>query len=124
MKTATLTGPDLNRAVAMSLGLKVWRVDNPAAIYSPDQPAHRWVLSSHDGKPTWMETRGIPDYAGDISWAWPIIKKHKIETQHNGDTWLACGTQPPTAWWPDPDPQVAAMRCFVASVYGDEVELP
>lgn len=121
MKTNTLTGADLNRAVAMALGLKIVKLENKG---------YRWYMvhTLPDG-PIFGNTRHIPNYARDIIAAWPIIKGHDIALHKCGITlWMAeidldegdsmrCQET-------DTDPQVAAMRCFVASVYGAEVELP
>jgi Protein of unknown function (DUF2591). len=122
MKTATLTGADLNRAVAMARGHALEQ--QPRRI-GPDSPMV-WVVRAGDGG-----LYELPNYAGDIAVAWPIMKEHKIdlEYQKNG-IWAGCeacmnrygGGE--YALGNDDDPQIAAMRCFVASVYGDDVELP
>lgn len=131
-KTRTLAGPDLNRAVAMALGCKVYRIVDPIDVINKmPEPKVIWVQSATDTTPTWLQSRSIPDYAGDITQAWPIMKAWHIDLCHiqRSKSWMARfdraarGAQPPVLMR-DPDPQIAAMRCFVASVYGDEVELP
>ena len=112
MKPSTLTGADLNRAVAMALIETLQQPERGLAI-------HRFGY----GQP-------IPDYAGDIAAAWPLIKDRKIELRfiftdalENG-YWQAAHLPSNTyAYNHKTDPQVAAMRCFVASVYGDDINL-
>lgn len=117
MKTSTLTGADLNRAVAMSLGLRV----------------------SKDGKSYWEVVEGyglddfpLPNYAGDIAAAWPIIAGNEVDIAfglRHSEKGVVCVSQTYSALEEgtitesDCDPLVAAMRCFVASVYGDEIDL-
>jgi hypothetical protein len=52
----------------------------------------------------------------------PIIEREKLNlepfTDINGDQWCVDGA------WDSPTPLIAAMRCFVASRLGDEVEVP
>ena len=61
-------------------------------------------------------------YSTDWALAGPIIEREKIELTHDGFEWWA-------RIWADedyegPTPLIAAMRCYVASVLGDEVEVP
>lgn len=125
MKTNTLTGADLNRAVAMALGLVPCLIEGS---HWPNKPAGSfWAVKGIRHEKEWMP---IPDYAGDIAAAWPIIEREFICL--NGDDG-APGTPP--SWTASifndgetksegPTAQIAAMRCFVASVFGDDVELP
>lgn len=124
MKTSTLTGPELNAAVAMALGQKVYRIPKPL------ETGTVLVLSCHDDVPSWPQSRRIPKYSTDIAAAWPIMKKHKIAIDYTEDEAYAnvyrnegVG-QELVGEGDDPDPQIAALRAFVASVFGDEVELP
>ena len=107
MKTRELTGLALDWAVATitkpgihgvdSLG-KLRCVGDYASVYSPST---------------------------DWSQGGPIIEREKIATRENGDSdeWYACkrwdyyGKFGPTLL-------IAAMRCYVASKLGDNVELP
>jgi len=108
MKTSTLTGADLNRAVALALGHEVVCADDDPTDFA-------MIVEGYVVR--------IPNYATDITAAWPIIVANKIELAHNGFIWCARGTSPPTLWQKDDDPITAAMRCFVASVFGDDVNL-
>jgi Protein of unknown function (DUF2591) len=101
MKTAELTGIALDRAVAHALG-------------APD-----------DGN-------GLPYYSTDWALGGPIIEQEGItivpHSTENGviKEWKAGRDWPlphfPFYW--GSTPLVAAMRCYVASKLGDEVEIP
>ncbi len=145
MKPATLTGQDLNRAVAMSLGLKVYAGDNlNKLMWSGKGPPAEfpWYVLHMSGNEAYFEP--LPNYAGDITAAWPIIVKSGINIflryasrgpNHVQDVWDALikpefySTGRPDsgvkkeAMASGPDPITAALRCFVASVYGDEINL-
>ena len=63
-------------------------------------------------------------YIPSTNWAQggPIIEREKITTEWTGENWMGY-------IWHDkeffgPTPLVAAMRCYVASKLGDEVEVP
>jgi photosystem II stability/assembly factor-like uncharacterized protein len=61
-------------------------------------------------------------YSTDWALGGPIIEQEKIELTHDGFEWWA-------RIWADedyegPTPLIAAMRCYVASKLGDEVEVP
>ena len=62
----------------------------------------------------------------------PIIEREKIDLNYfpdgsyeNGGAWIATRTDGPAVSEEEGDtPLVAAMRCYVASKLGDEVEVP
>ena len=63
-------------------------------------------------------------YTPSTNWAQggPIIEREKITTEWTGENWMGY-------IWHDkeffgPTPLIAAMRCFVASKLGDEVDVP
>jgi hypothetical protein len=142
MKVSTLTGDELNRAVALALGHKlVLEPDYIGKIGVPG-PIFRWAIATgrfyaYDPAHRFEITEYLPDYAGDIRAAWPLIKAHKIHLRGPNDATRPDGSVviPVTVWYAniraettsfvqnDIDPQIAAMRCFVASVYGDDIEL-
>jgi hypothetical protein len=78
----------------------------------------------------------LPDstlYAYSTDWAWggPIIERESIgliETEVNSGEWEACKWRSADKHIPliksGPTPLIAAMRCYVASRLGDEVEVP
>jgi hypothetical protein len=116
-KTSTLTGLDLNRAVAMALGQELVYRDSGLGIV---ECVKTWLVKK-DGLHFY-----IPNYATDITAAWPIIVKQKISLGYTSDGEAYADSDENAAVSRveyGPDPITAAMRCFVASVLGDEVNL-
>lgn len=77
-----------------------------------------------DGKP-----QSLAAHSTDWAHGGPIIEREQISTCWEGTTWVAtlfnknCGE----AWYGHqygPTPLVAAMRCFLSSKLGNEVEVP
>ena len=67
---------------------------------------------------------GDINYSGDWYHGGPIIERERIGVWHyQQKDWMA-------SWWKDgrqafgPAPLIAAMRCYVASKLGDDVEIP
>jgi hypothetical protein len=115
-KTAELTGPLLRRAVAMALGYKVEK--------EPHGTALRVWLDGNIAAPI----DGTYCWAPDEEWEWggPIIERERITIYPGApDTgnWFA-HIDPRARHWPGTTPLIAAMRAFVASKLGEEVELP
>lgn len=107
MKTADLTGPALDWAVAKCM----W----PDAVGNTI-PWHK------DGS----------DYSPTTNWAHggPIIERERIGldfyedgSHENGGAWGAA-THGGTIHVLGPTPLIAAMRCYVASKLGDEIDVP
>ena len=63
-------------------------------------------------------------YSTDWAQGGPIIEREKIRLTPiaNPDEW--CAMHPDSAAVYAPTPLIAAMRCYVASKLGDEVEIP
>lgn len=119
MKTSDLIGPALDWAVA--------RCENVE-----DQGEGFIWFDDHD--------RLVP-YSPSTDWAQggPIIEREKIDLEGRWNT-RGCGVRTGFKEWYanhpknhgglihyigyGPTPLVAAMRCYVASVLGDEVEIP
>ena len=111
MKTTELIGPTLDWAVA--------RVENPTA-YDEDLVFH--------------VTNDMPlNYSTDWSQGGPIIERNEIGICRNapctkGHEWEAMPSITAKGaggkWGYGPTPLIAAMRCYVASKLGDEVEIP
>ena len=102
MKTSELTGVALNWAVAKCEGLDYWYPE-----IGPSQPEYStdWA----QGGPI-IEHDGITvEYLHDSRW----LARHPI-AKRNSNTIYGAGYTP----------LVAAMRCYVASKLGDEVEVP
>lgn len=110
MKTSDLTGAALNWAVAKCEGAtEVWQIANG-----------EWIIE-FKGVKDWFDQY---EYSTDWRVGGPIIEREMIDLQpvmrlHTKDVyWRACGG------FLSPTPLIAAMRCYVASQLGDEIELP
>lgn len=123
IKTQTLTGVALDWAVSMALGHgPVLDMNSHGGIW------HGWyerTPATPDGR-----YRRLPGYTYDWSDGGPIIEREGYAIRKYGDF-------PETRWQADdwqfrfanpkavgPTPLVAAMRCYVASKLGNEVEIP
>lgn len=147
MKTSELQGTALDWAVAKCEGelfessptkdpqiAKVWpltgmaKVENGRCIgYAIDDARFRRTTASY------ADEGGIRLYAPvwrpSTDWALggPIIEREKIrlDCAWNPGPWEgSCKIDGVTAWTEGPTPLIAAMRCYVASKLGDEVEIP
>jgi len=112
-KTSELTGPALDWAVAKCEGIVWEQGDLDAGEYGPGfAPATDW------------------EYGG------PIIEREGMELLCNvspaqakafknaAPDWFACLKYKRADHWHGPTPLIAAMRCYVASKLGDEVDVP
>ena len=105
MKTSELTGPALDWAVAKceEYPMGIWYDEDSLPMVRDDE---------------------VPEWKPSTDWAQGglIIERERINlepfTDINGEQWSADGA------WDSPTPLIAAMRCFVASKLGDEVEVP
>jgi hypothetical protein len=61
-------------------------------------------------------------YSTDWALAGPIIEREKMTLEWTGEDWMAYIRHDEEYF--GPTPLIAAMRCYVASVLGDEVEVP
>lgn len=100
MKTAELTGAALDWAVMH-------------ALYP-------------NNKLTFFQMRyRLGDFRYSVSWdqSGPIIERERIAIDYDHDVWNAAKYR--LNWYVSgPTPLIAAMRCFVASKLGDEVDIP
>lgn len=112
MKTSELTGPGLDWAVAQACGFKTKR-GSSGILYA------------------FIE--GVPaEFRPSSDWAvgGPIIEQECIELQRLSCSLLWGARKPSmgglnrTFCCEGPTPLIAAMRCYVASRLGDEVEIP
>jgi hypothetical protein len=113
MKTSELTGFALDWAVAKCEGVELYsgpRDNNPA--YKAN-----WVRRKHGD---------LYQPSTDWSQAGPIIEREWIDLHCVNDSlWEAeCPAVGGLAMQNGPTPLEAAMRCYVASKLGDEVEIP
>ena len=116
MKTSELTGAALDWAVAKCEGLLCFG-------YRTD--GERFAVEDSDGN--------IEGFMPSTDWSQggPIIEREHIslDQRDNGALVLACLNAPNDSelneiWANGPTPLIAAMRCFVASRLGDEVDVP
>ena len=117
VKTSELIGMALDEAVAMCRGKGI-------EFECPSDP--------------WLTVDGIADqplhsYTPSTDWAQggPIIEKEKISLEIKDDGWWVAGvcrqynySRTKEYMHLDHSPLIAAMRCYVASKLGYEVEVP
>jgi hypothetical protein len=124
MKTSELTSPALDWAVAKCEGLEPFTdgVSWIADIAGTYQQLPKYSTAWAHGGPI-IEGEQL-DVAFDRDW-----KYEPTDPDDNGDRWYATlhgSTDLDTPLWSyyGPTPLIAAMRCFVASKLGDEVDVP
>lgn len=122
IKTADLTGAALDWAVAKALGIRTYIGRYEHTLTGP------CIL---DADLVDMQTDGEQELKHSRSWAQggPIIERDGMHVDC-----LRQGKKPIWEAWPyasgtkhiqqGPTPLIAAMRCFVASRLGDEVDVP
>lgn len=110
MKTSELIGPTLDWAVAKSEFFDC--LDS-------------WYVEGGHVETVW---HGVWTPSTDWSQGGPIIKREFIDLVYEGATgiWEASTRDEDDGWkyGPGPTPLIAAMRCYVASKLGDEVDVP
>ena len=113
MKTSKLIGPALDWAVAKSEGI------NPTFnMKSHGRTWHGWWVAN----PIY---RRMPHYSTDWSKGGPIIERERITIDPFDDFPNWCATIPGHQYRVyGPTLLIAAMRCYVASKLGDEVDIP
>lgn len=116
MKTSELTGAALNWAVAIADGWKPEKLRD-------DRGEYWWLFK---------ESRGMnpKHYHPSSNWAQggPIIEREMLtvvynEREEDAEGWRTIAYHTGDMEY-GPTPLIAAMRCFVASKLGDEVEIP
>lgn len=123
IKTTDLSGPALNWAVAKAEGL------NPNS--DPE------VRRQYVGYSGFAEANGFGYAIKHYSTGWedggPIIEREELGLKRNapcsrGREWEASPSITAKGvggkWGYGPTPLIAAMRCYVASKLGDEIEIP
>lgn len=109
MKTSELTGAALDWAVAK---------------------CEKQVPSKTTGEPFLYEHRlYLQDFIPSTDWAHggPIIERERLTVGYadiEGGFWTARTPDYPPKYIKGPTSLIAAMRCYVASKLGDEVEMP
>jgi len=103
MKTTELSGVFLDWAVTKAEGLSHDFDDEGSTIPN-------------------VSTWGCHGWATSWEMGGPIIEREKIECLYDGvSQWYV---DAPHGWYEGPTPLIAAMRCYVASQFGDEIEIP
>ena len=118
MKTSELIGADLDWAVAKCKGITLYRSKNK-----------KWMTANYG---EFNHRHGAPWYSPTTDWAQggPIIEREVIVLTHpKYDCWTASAQDSTdldmSLYQEDgPTPLIAAMRCYVASKLGDEVDVP
>ena len=124
MKTNELTGPALDWAVAKAEGKLITLFCGVMVRNGP-------LLSPSKADP-------LVEWSPSTSWAQggPIIERERVtldlSTVDYDEASDTCIHLDPPHWWSSkgeitargPSPLVAAMRCYVATKLGDEVEIP
>ena len=102
-------------------------------------PALDWAVAEANGTPIYRDGKTLSrtDIDGVVYWQpttdWaqggPIIEKEKISLEIKDDGWWVASRQYNYSETKeyiqlDHSPLIAAMRCYVASKLGDEVEVP
>lgn len=109
MKTSELTGAALDWAVAGCLGFETL------------SDGISWIIDDRG------RYKQLPKYSTDWAQGGPIIEREIAKIERFSDSlWEATAfTKNAQDFVKDgPTPLIAAMRCYVASKLGDEVELP
>ena len=102
IKTSELTGTALDWAVAKCEGMTIWE-KAPAALWAGYTPSTNWA----QGGPI-IEREGICVFLRPPHWP----ENNRWSARQEKDASLG------------PTPLIAAMRCYVASKLGDEVDVP
>jgi hypothetical protein len=133
MKTSELTGTALDWAVATAEGMS-WRTPENTN-WSPHAGDTNWVMDK-DGALKRFYFDGSRSRAGhwevnetftpstDWSQGGPIIEREGITLLALDADWEAQHSGTPCWAMDGPTPLIAAMRCFVASKLGDEIDIP
>ena len=108
MKTAGLTGAALDWAVAKceEWPMGIWYDEDELPMIRDDE---------------------VPEYKPSTDWAQggPIIERERIKIASYGDQWQAVAhLESESIYERGETILMAAMRCYVASKLGDEVEIP
>ena len=112
IKTTELQREALDRMVAHCVGIEIVSVKHGRATF---------IDPADDGALNEMPI----NYSTDWAQGGPIIEREKIILDIWGDEWLATRIEDPAISEAiGPTPLIAAMRCYVASKLGDEVEVP
>ena len=129
MKTSELTKHALNWAVAQAEGDRVYR---PCLGRPADWDKEAWLADGSDDR--WVVRVQNPNVAHFVDWTYnpsgdwmqggPIIEREKVELFIRDEKWFAYSSNSTPEDFYGETPLIAAMRCYVASKLGDEVDIP
>ena len=119
IKTSELQGTALDWAVAKCDGRTIQR--DPMEFGITTSEGGYWVWET---QPFYYAKIGR-SYTPSTDWAQggPIIEREGVQLARVGDVWEAW-VDADGVFCQGPTPLTAAMRCFVSSRLGDEVEIP
>lgn len=125
MKTKDLIGPALNWAVAKLEVGNDCRDGKPCYYLHPNNPNLVCrVTYNHEENPKGYD---LCRYSTDWSQGGPIIERliaARCKLYLDNNDWPVCFDQGTNKGYCGPTTLIAAMRCYVASKMGDEVEIP
>lgn len=134
MKTSELTGAALDWAVAKTIGceLTTWNAHfRRIAKGAWSEEKINALLAERVDEPVVIDAHGnmtpVPAYSTDWRQGGPVIEREGISLLEAGGGWGARSKQDGLTIIRDrfgPTPLIAAMRCYVASKLGDEVDIP
>ena len=103
MKTSDLQGAALDWAVAKCEGAETWNDCSQILLVGDDEPYHPSTNWAQGG---------------------PIIEREKIDVCVDNDGWFTWYAKKGDVERGGATPLIAAMRCYVASKLGDEIDIP
>ena len=103
MKTSDLQGAALDWAVAKCEGAETWNDCSQILLVGDDEPYHPSTTWAQGG---------------------PIIEREKIDVCVDNDGWFTWYAKKGDVERGGATPLIAAMRCYVASKLGDEIDIP
>lgn len=123
IKTNTLIGFPLNWAVAMCQGCYNLRL---VSTYDNNTAWQYTVTDAEDANREYDVYLADTDYLNDWALSGPIIEQEELSVGHarQSPNWFSSTSEEEATYYYGPTLLIAAMRCYVASKLGDEVEIP
>ena len=128
IKTSELSGPALTWAVAKCLGEDVSVVVNESTpeVWFNHDINHSITHKNRKGEDRFiLNGKPVGLFGNPVEYGWEhvgeIIEQEKIDTRWTGENWIAGKL---VKWVTGPTLLIAAMRCYVMSKLGEEVEVP
>lgn len=88
-------------------------------------PALDWAVAKCQDILYYLDEEELELYSPSTDWAQggPIIERERIDIDHYHDVWNASTDECPV-YQTAPTPLIAAMRAYVASKLGNDIEIP